>query len=293
MPHSTGVISSIVTPPDLPVASRKINRERVVLLGWAPAILAQLAHPLVAAGVADHSSFRASPIERAHRLRSTIDSMLALTFGSQSQAEAAAARINAIHDRVNGALPRGAGPFPTGTRYSAHDPELLRWVHATLLDTLPRAYEQFVGPLTDDEKDRYCLEATGMAPLLGVRPDFFPASQAALRAYMQAVRASGQLVVTATAREIARAVLFPPAAGSGSGRRGLAPATAPFLFLARLPAVGLLAPDLRRAYGLRWTPRHAAALRFLAAVARRGLPVTPLALRHWPAARDGAALPGP
>ena len=277
--------SSIVTPLGPPVVARKINRERVVLLGWAPAILAQFAHPLVAAGVADHSSFRASPVERARRLKSTIDSMLALTFGSQPQAEGAAAKINAIHDRVNGVLPRAAGPFPAGTRYSAHDPELLRWVQATLLDTLPRAYELFVGPLAAEEKDRYCLEATGMAPLLGVRQNFFPASQAALRAYMDEMHASGQLVVTPTAREIARSVLYPPAAASDWGTRGIATLTAPFLFLARLPAVGLLAPDLRRAYGLRWTPRHAAALRFLAALVRRGLPITPLALRYWPAPR--------
>jgi uncharacterized protein (DUF2236 family) len=258
-------------PP--PIVARKINRERVVLLGWAPAILAQLAHPLVAAGVARHSSFRASPAQRARRLRSTIESMLALTFGTPAQAEAAAARINAIHDRVNGVLPSTAGPFPAGAPYSAHDPELLRWVQMTLLDTLPRAYELFVGPLTAEEKDRYCLEATGMAPLLGVRPDVFPASEAALRAGMTEVRASGQLVVTPAAREVAHALLYPVAS----------PAAESSLFLARLPAVGLLAPDLRRAYRLRWTPRHAAALRLLAALVRRGLPFMPGALRHWPA----------
>lgn len=246
-----------------------------MLLGWAPAILAQLAHPLIAAGVAEHSSFRASPTQRARRLKSTIESMLALTFGTPGQAQAAADRINAIHDRVNGALRAEAGSFPAGAAYSAHDPELLRWVQVTLLDTLPRAYELFVGPLTDEEKDTYCREATGMAPLLGVPADFFPASQAALRAHMADVRAAGQLFVTPAAREVARALLFPAAA----------PPTAPFLFLSRLPTVGLLAPDLRRAYGLRWTPRHAVALRVCAALLRGGLPLTPNVLRRWQAAR--------
>ena len=37
----------------------KVHRERVLLLGWGRAILLQFAHPLVAAGVADHSAFRA------------------------------------------------------------------------------------------------------------------------------------------------------------------------------------------------------------------------------------------
>ena len=38
--------------------------------------------------------------------------------------------------------------FPKGTPYSAHDPALLAWVHATLLEMNLRAYELFVGPLT-------------------------------------------------------------------------------------------------------------------------------------------------
>ena len=40
--------------------STKINREIVVVLGWPAAILMQLAHPLVLAGVIDHSVFVAS-----------------------------------------------------------------------------------------------------------------------------------------------------------------------------------------------------------------------------------------
>ncbi|MCK6592271.1 MAG: DUF2236 domain-containing protein, partial [Polyangiaceae bacterium] len=65
-----------------PLVARKINREIVVLVGWVPAILMQFAHPLVAAGVADHSAFRSRPRARLERLRSTVRSMLSLTFGS-------------------------------------------------------------------------------------------------------------------------------------------------------------------------------------------------------------------
>ena len=39
-----------------------------------------------------------------------------------------------------------AGAFPAGASYSAHDAELLRWVHATLLDSIPLTYELLVGP---------------------------------------------------------------------------------------------------------------------------------------------------
>jgi uncharacterized protein (DUF2236 family) len=42
----------------------RVCRERVVPLGGLSALLLQLAHPLVAAGVAEHSSFRADPAKR-------------------------------------------------------------------------------------------------------------------------------------------------------------------------------------------------------------------------------------
>src|SRR5262245_36998693 len=56
----------------------KVNREVVVIAGWGRAILLQLAHPLVAAGVADHSSFRGSLVTSFKRLSSTVGAMLSL-----------------------------------------------------------------------------------------------------------------------------------------------------------------------------------------------------------------------
>src|SRR5687767_748307 len=94
----------------------KINREIVVLAGWGRAILLQFAHPLVAAGVADHSQFSGSMSSSIHRLRSTVGAMLALTFGDDEEAIAAAAGINAIHDRVAGTLQQPAGILPAGAR---------------------------------------------------------------------------------------------------------------------------------------------------------------------------------
>src|SRR5687768_14392251 len=124
----------------------KINREVVVVAGWGRAILLLLAHPAVAAGVHDHSSFRRSLLTRVGRLRATVRAMQALAFGDAEQMIAAAAGINTIHDRVNGSV-------PSGLLYSAHDPELLRWVHVTLIDSILLAYEQLIGPLTVAERD--------------------------------------------------------------------------------------------------------------------------------------------
>ena len=95
-------------------ATMAVNGERVAILGWGRAILLQLAHPLVAAGVHEHSRFRGSLVAPVARLHGTIRAMLAFSFGSQEQAAQAAAIINGIHDRVHGRLPHAAGPFPAG-----------------------------------------------------------------------------------------------------------------------------------------------------------------------------------
>src|SRR5918996_1999556 len=108
----------------------RVNSERVVLLGWSPAILMQLAHPLIAAGVLQHSTFHGGAFAAVARLHHTVSAMLSLTFGDQERRAAALSGIKAIHRRVHGTLPVSAGLFPAGTAYSAEDPALLLWVHA-------------------------------------------------------------------------------------------------------------------------------------------------------------------
>ena len=258
--------------------SWKLHREVVLLAGWGRAILLQLAHPLVAQGVADHSGFTADRWGHVGRLRRTLRAMLALTFGTREEADAAAAGINRIHDRVHGRLHEGAGTLGAGTAYSAHDPALLAWVHATLLDTFLLTYERFVAPLTPAERDGYCRDAAGAGPLLGIPPDAMPGSTAALAAYMDTMLGSGEIAVTDTARALAREVLSP----------GLPWPARPLLRVARLPAVGLLPAPLRESYGFEWTRREERALRALAATTRHTLPYIPPLVRWWPAAHRAA-----
>ncbi|HEX6511541.1 MAG TPA: oxygenase MpaB family protein, partial [Chloroflexota bacterium] len=256
--------------------SWKVNREIVVVLGWPAAILMQLAHPLVLAGVLDHSVFVADPTRRWERLRSTVESMLLLTFGSPRQVQQTADKINAIHDYVHGRLDRCQGIFRAGTEYTAHDPELLRWVHATLLDVIPRAYEAFVGHLTPEEKDRYCQEATCLGPLLGMPADYLPASMSELRAYMGGMYASGVIDVTDRARWMASEILTPNAP---------LPPWRALAWLNTLPTLALLPPGLRQAYGLPWGTLEQSAVRAGTTLARRIVPRIPALMRHWPASR--------
>jgi uncharacterized protein (DUF2236 family) len=255
--------------------AQKINGEIVVLLGWGPAILMQFAHPLVAAGVAQHSTFSTAARGRMYRLHHTVQAMLALTFGTPTQASHAASRINAIHDRVHGSLHAPTPVFPQGFPYSAHDPALLRWVHATMLYMLPRTYELYVGPLAPEEKDRYCAEASTIAPLLGIPVGYLPTSTSALRCYMDEMLAGGTIAVTATARALARELVYPPFPRPAR----------PLLWLIQLATIGLLPPAIRKAYGFGWSPWQEAALRLSARLVRGFLPLVPPTFRYWPVAR--------
>lgn len=257
----------------------KINSEIVLLAGWNPAILLQVAHPLVAAGVVDHSLFLTDPAGRVRRLWRTLTVMVDLTFGLPHEVQRAADAINAIHDRVNGHLREASGPFAAGQRYSAHDPELLRWVHCTMLEVFPRAYRLYVGPLSDAEWDRYCAEASRVEPLMGLPDGYLPRSRHELAAYLRTMLKSGQIAVSAQSQLLAAEILRPRLP---LPLRPLAP-------IFQLPMVGLLPPSVRAAYGFPWDRRREHMLQDSARIIRPLLALTPSLFRHWPAARRAFA----
>jgi uncharacterized protein (DUF2236 family) len=200
--------------------------------------------------------------------------MLQLSFGTEREALAAAARINAIHDRVHGRLSHAAGIFPKGTPYSAHDSALLAWVHATLLEMNLRVYELFVTSLSAEEKDRYCNEASSIEGLLGIPNGRLPRSVSELQEYMDGMCASGEICVTDVARTLSRALIYPQVP------RIFEPA----IRFMRLTTIALLPTNIRADYGFTWSSRHDAIFRLLTALTRLILPLTPPILRYWPTA---------
>jgi uncharacterized protein (DUF2236 family) len=239
----------------------RINQEPALLLGGGRALLMQLAHPGVAAGVAEHSDFQRRPLARLVR---TLDLTLALTFGTREQAMAAARQINVVHQRV-----RGAG-------YSATDPRLLLWVHATLIDSALATYAAFVRPLSAAERGAYYQEAKLLGGLLGLASARYPGELAEFEAYVTGMVAGDELAVDARARRLAQAVLRPPV------RRVPPPVFRPV----EAVTAGLLPERLRLAYDLRW----GAPERLAVAAARRGLPLAirllPARFRQVPPARE-------
>jgi uncharacterized protein (DUF2236 family) len=255
-------------------SARRINAERLVLLGWSRAILLQFAHPLIAAGVYDHSTFRLHPWAAVQRLRQTVRAMLALTFGEEADAERTIDRIRAVHRRVHGELTRQIGPFAAGTPYSAEDPALVLWVHATLLESVPLFYELLVRPLDESQHDDYCRDAAPVAVALGASAVDVPMSRRALNEYLGRVYSSGEIVVGAQARELGARVIAP---------FGLL--TAPATLLTRLLTVGTLPAEVRRGYDFAWTSRDQRMFEVVAPKMRLLRKLVPRAAATWRPAR--------
>src|ERR671930_365555 len=87
---------------------RRVSRELLLLLGGGRALLMQVAHPLVAAGVAEHSDYREKPWRR---LEQTMNAVWSLVFGTRAEADRTSARVRSLHSTVHGRLPAAAGPF--------------------------------------------------------------------------------------------------------------------------------------------------------------------------------------
>ena len=234
-----------------------------------------MAHPLIAAGVFEHSGFRASPLAAASRLHHTVGAMLDITFGNEQTCGRALDGIRMIHKRVHGTLADPIGRFPAGTKYSAEDPALVLWVHATLVETMMITYEWMVAPLTADQRDSYCAEAAWVPVALGARDAEIPRTWTSMRVYVDQMMNGDTLVVGPQAAEVGRALMW-------SSLGVMLPGSG---WLNRLLTAALLPPRLRDGYGLKWTAGRERLARRTAAIIRQLRYVTPDAVALWGSAR--------
>lgn len=250
----------------------QVGREAAVLLGGSRAVLMQLAHPLVAMGVSRHSSYMSDPFGRAMR---TFMHGEWLMFGSMEKARRSAREINNLHKGVHGALPIEAGAFRAGTPYDARYPELLLWVHATLVDTLLLCYDLFIGPLTPTQQDEYYQQSKEVAHLLGLLPQKMPGSVDDLRAYVHETVHSEALAATPHARRLAQQVLFPPAPSI----------LRPAMHLNYQLTAALLPQPVRDIFGITWDVRRQRIFDASAWGMRQVIPRLPMRLRELPVTR--------
>src|SRR5262245_28174185 len=286
MPDPSFVMTSRMTDPSQPEPPRiagaddrlglygpgseawALNREAMLLLGAGPrALLLQLAHPSVAAGVAEHSDFRADPWRR---LQGTLDSYLRIVYGTATAARAEIRRLNELHRTI------------TGPSYRARDPELSLWVHATLVDSTIVVADAWLEPLSRGRRRRYYAESLPIGRAFGIPPALLPPDLEAFEAYLdRSMAPDGPVQVSPTARELAHAVLHPPL---GPVLPPLAAVPAAAYAWTLWPSVGLLPDAIRAAYGLRWGPLERAVSTWLVAGWRAWRPILPATFRQLPQA---------
>jgi len=211
------LLSSIPHPPLCPRAgiygaeslSWKINRESALFLGAGRAALLQLAHPWVAAALADHSSLMQRPIERFH---GTFRIVFTMIFGTRSQALAAARHLHVLHTRIRGHMTEDVAAYARGSLYQANEISALLWVYATLVESAVLAYNSVLPPLTAADCNQYYVESKTLASLFGIPLSALPADWEAFLAYNRQMHASNALGVSQIARQMAQGLL----AGAGS-----------------------------------------------------------------------------
>jgi uncharacterized protein (DUF2236 family) len=239
----------------------RINREAVLLGAGPAALLLQVSHPLVAQGVAEHSTFESDPFAR---LSGTLVTTMDLVFGDGRRAEAAVRRLNSVHAGVR------------GTGYRALDPALLLWVQVTLIVTSVEAYSRWVGPLTTAQREQFWQEARTVGTRLGIPLSQSPADWPALMDYWaQMLSDDGPIHATATARHLSPMILRPPL-----------PLLPPRVVdLLGMPGLALLPARLRDEFGIGWTRRDERVARAASLAVRAWTSAVPGPARWMPQAR--------
>jgi uncharacterized protein (DUF2236 family) len=257
--------------------SWQVHREVTVLFGGARAVLMQAAHPLVIAGARETGFYERNPWKRLQR---TLILTYTITFGTKSEARAAADKINEVHSRIKGV------DAITGKAYDALDPELLLYVHACLIESALLFERLTVGRLDREGRERFHQEQMLVAEMVGVPRSSIPPTVVELRRYLAEVEARGDLLVTDAARKVAELFTDPPSVAEWR----------PVLRVVSKMAFWTLSPGLRDQYGVRFEARERATLRATSGAMRALRPLLPPKFRYiapyqeWLARQKGLEL---
>ena len=241
-----------------------------VLIAAGYALLLQVSHPTVGAGVSEHSQFRHDPWGRLLR---TLDYTCTMVYGGPHAAGEMGRRIRSFHKEI-----RGKGP--DGRSYHALEPKAYAWVHATLAEAIVRAHERFGRPFDVEQRQEFWAEWRTLGRLLGVRATDLPADWTSFGDYFDEM-VDTRCRHTAAVDEVLEVLARPTAPSKrGLGGPGWAVLRTPLAHASVLATVGLLPPVLRRRFGLRWSRANHLELQALGAALRAITPVMPSWLRN-------------
>jgi uncharacterized protein (DUF2236 family) len=264
-----GEVAALVVGPRSITWRRASDSRTLLAAGYA--LMLQVAHPTVGAGVAEHSVYKHDPWGRLSR---TLDFTNSLIYAEPPVAAAVARRIRSMHRQIKGVK-------PDGSRYHALEPAAYAWVHATLFEAIASAHARFGNPLHGEQVEQFWVEWRRLGRLLGIRESDLPMTHERFREYFGAMVADvledNQSVrgVMDSLAEFASPPL--PRYAAAAWRLGGFPAGR----LLRLTTIGLLPPLLRERFGLRWTIAQELELLALGAATRAATPLMPSSLRAF------------
>jgi uncharacterized protein (DUF2236 family) len=225
------------------------------------------------AGFAQNSDYKRRPWQRLQRTARYVGTVV---YGTTEEAEAAGRRLREVHARLRATDPR------TGEVFRVDEPDLLRWVHVTEVESFLSVARRAGVKLTDAEADLYYVEQRRAAALVGLDPVTVPDSAAAVARYYADMQPC-----LAVDRETADALFFllnPPM----PGWLGIPPVRAAYAAIAAL-GVGLLPAWARRRYGLLGLPLADPAASVSARALRLGMAALPRQLLEGPVYRAAMA----
>ncbi len=217
-------------------------------------------------GTTLHSRYRDRPFKR---LSATAKMFETVFFGSRAEADRVLAAVHGMHAGVEGRLPDDGGGFPSGTPYSAHDPELMLWTIAVAAESAARFYELLVRPLGAGERDGFWRDWVRFGELFGMPREVAPEGWGEFREWFDGRLESDEMGLTEEARHVGRGVAF---------RIPVPRVESPVLELHNLILLGSLPPRVRSLYDLPWSVGREAVFRASTRALRASRPLSPRAL---------------
>jgi uncharacterized protein (DUF2236 family) len=176
----------------------RVHTDPMMFVAGVRSLYLQSLLPRAMWGVAQNSNYRQDTWGRFMR---TVDYVVTTTFGSEEEAERAAARIRKVHGMLR------ATDQDTGAEFRIDQPELLRWIHCAEIESYLSVTRRSGMVISDAEADAYVREQHAAARLIGLDPAGVPGSVGELAEYFTAMRP--HLRCTREARDAARFLLVP------------------------------------------------------------------------------------
>ncbi|MEA2168941.1 MAG: hypothetical protein QOF76_2241 [Solirubrobacteraceae bacterium] len=244
--------------------TRRLAGDARLMGGSGYALLLQVAHPVVGAGVSDHSDFQADPWGRLIR---TLDYVNVTVFGGAAAAAAMGARTRAVHHHIKGTL-------PNGEPYHSLEPNAFAWVHATLAHSILRSNDLYVGRVSQADREAFYADWRRLGRYIGVRDRDLPETYAEFGPYVAEMEA-GVLERTQSVDDVLVSLMRPKRPDPRVPRVVWKALRWPAARSVRLTTYGMLGPVVRERLGLAWSPTAERAFRAFAASQRAASPVLP------------------